>query len=38
MKSGMVTGMLNTQEEKTGFINIDNFDNLFNQIKVDKIK
>ncbi len=37
MKSGMVTGMLNTQEEKTGFINVDNFDDLFNQIKVEKI-
>ena len=37
IKSGMVTGMLNTQEEKTGFINVDNFDDLFNQIKVEKI-
>ena len=37
MKSGMVTGMLNTQEEKTGFINVDNFDSLFDQIKVEKI-
>ena len=37
MKSGMVTGMLNTQEEKTGFINVDNYDSLFNQIKVEKI-
>lgn len=38
MKSGMVTGMLNTQEEKTGFINVDNFDDLFNQIKVEIIQ
>lgn len=38
MKTGMVTGMLNTLEKKTGFINVDNFDNLFNQIKVEKIQ
>ena len=37
IKSGMVTGMLNTLEEKTGFINIDNFETLFKQIKVEKI-
>lgn len=37
IKSGMVTGMLNTLEEKTGFINVDNFETLFKQIKVEKI-
>ena len=37
IKSGMVTGMLNTQEEKTGFINVDNFDELFDKITVEKI-
>lgn len=37
IKSGMVTGMLNTLEEKTGFINVDNFKTLFKQIKVEKI-
>lgn len=37
IKSGMVTGMLNTLEEKTGFINVDNFTTLFKQIKVEKI-
>lgn len=37
MKTGMVTGMLNTLETKTGFINVDNFDELFNQITVEKI-
>lgn len=36
IKSGMVTGMLNTLEEKTGFINVDNFETLFKQIKVEK--
>lgn len=37
IKSGMVTGMLNTLEEKTGFINVDNFTTLFKQIKIEKI-
>lgn len=37
MGIGMVTGMLNTQEEKTGYINVDNFDKLFEQVKVEKI-
>lgn len=38
MKTGMVTGMLNTQEEKTGFINVENFDALFEQVEVEKIE
>lgn len=37
IKTGMVAGMLNTQEEKTGYINVDNFDKLFEQVKVEKI-
>ena len=38
IKTGMVTGMLNTQEEKTGYINVDNFEALFEQVKIIKIK
>lgn len=37
MKTGMVAGMLNTQEEKTGFINPKNFETLYNQVTVEKI-
>ncbi len=37
IKMGMVTGMLNTQEEKTGFINPENFDSLFEKVVVEKI-
>jgi tagatose 6-phosphate kinase len=36
LKTGMATGMLNAQESKTGWINVDNFDALFNEIKVEK--
>ncbi len=38
IKTGMVTGMLNTQEEKTRYINVDNFEALFEQVKIIKIK
>lgn len=38
IKTGMVTGMLNAQEEKTGHINVNHFDVLFRQVKVEKIK
>lgn len=34
---GMTCGMLNAQEEKTGFINVDNFSALHDQITIDKI-
>lgn len=37
MKTGMVTGMLNTQEEKTGFINPNNFESLYEKVSVEKI-
>lgn len=37
MKTGMVTGMLNTQEAKTGFINPENFDALYEEVTVEKI-
>lgn len=37
IKTGMATGMLNAQEEKTGSININNFNSLFEQIQVKKI-
>lgn len=37
VRTGMVTGMLNAREEKTGYINLDHFDELFEQVKVKKI-
>lgn len=37
MKTGMVTGMLNTQEQKTGFINPDHFDVLYEKVTVEKL-
>lgn len=37
MKTGMVTGMLNTQEEKTGFINPDHFDSLYEKVTVERL-
>lgn len=36
LKTGMVAGMLNTQEERTGWINMDNFGKLFWGIKISK--
>lgn len=36
LKTGMTAGMLNAQESKTGWINADNFDALFNEIKVER--
>lgn len=38
IKTGMITGMLNTMEETTGHINIDRFDDLLNRISIEKIK
>lgn len=37
MKTGMVVGMLNAQEEKTGSINMNNFTELFEKIMIEKI-
>lgn len=37
MKSAMTTGVLNTMNEKTGHINMDRFDEIFDQITIDKI-
>lgn len=37
IKTGMVTGMLNTQEEKTGFINPANFKKLLDTVRVTKL-
>lgn len=37
LKTGMTTGMLNAQEHKTGWINYDNFKELFDQVTVEKI-
>lgn len=37
MKTGMVVGMLNAQEEKTGYINMNNFTELFEKVVVEKI-
>lgn len=34
LKNGMVTGMLNTRESQTGWINVAHFDELFEQVKV----
>lgn len=34
LKSAMTTGMLNTMEEKTGFIRKENFDYYFNQVSI----
>lgn len=36
LKTGMVAGMLNTQEARTGWINMDNFGKLFWGIKVTR--
>jgi tagatose 6-phosphate kinase len=37
LKTAMTTGMLNTMENKTGHINIKNFETYFEQVKVEKI-
>lgn len=37
LKTAMTSGMLNTMEEKTGHINIENFGTYFEQVKVEKI-
>ena len=35
LKTGMTAGMLNAQESKTGWINVQNFALLYEQIKVE---
>lgn len=37
IKTGMTTGVLNAMERKTGYVNIDNFKKIYNQIVVEKI-
>lgn len=37
LQHAMVLGMLNAQESKTGYVNLDNYDNLKQQIVVHKI-
>lgn len=37
MKSAMTTGVLNTMNEQTGSIDFNRFDEIFNQIKLEKI-
>ena len=37
LKTAMTTGMLNTMEDKTGHINMKNFETYFEQVKVEKI-
>ena len=37
LKIAMTTGMLNTMEDKTGHINMKNFEMYFEQVKVEKI-
>lgn len=35
IKTGMTTGVLNTLEENTGYINLDNFDRIYEQIIIN---
>lgn len=37
LKTAMTTGMLNTMEEKTGFVDKTQFDTYFNQVSIEKI-
>ncbi|MED1469257.1 tagatose-6-phosphate kinase [Bacillus salipaludis] len=37
LKTAMTTGMLNTMETETGFINLEKFDSLFDLVKVTKV-
>lgn len=37
LKTAMTTGMLNTMEDKTGHINMKNFETYFEQVKVEEI-
>lgn len=37
LKTAMTTGILNTMEAVTGYINTENFEEIFNQVKVEKI-
>lgn len=37
LKLGMTTGMLNTMEKKTGFIDKRNFDNYYSKVHVEKV-
>lgn len=37
MKTAMTTGVLNTMNEKTGHIDMDQYDEIFNQIVVEKL-
>ena len=37
MKKANVLGMLNAQEALTGHVNLNNYDNLFNQIEVTEV-
>ena len=38
LKTAMTTGMLNTMESQTGFINPDNFDEYFDKVVVTELK
>lgn len=37
LKTAMTTGMLNTMEKRTGFINPDHFDELFKKVMVERV-
>lgn len=37
LKKANVLGMLNAQEALTGHVNLNNYDNLFNQIEVKEV-
>ena len=37
LKTAVTAGTLNAMEAQTGFINMDNFDNIFNAVTVEKV-
>jgi len=37
LKRAMTMGMLNTMESQTGFVNMSNYDQYYQQVKVKKI-
>ncbi len=37
LKKANVLGMLNAQEALTGYVNLNNYDSLFNQIEVTEV-
>ena len=37
LKTAVTAGTLNAMEAQTGFINMDNFDTIFNAVTVEKV-